>query len=118
MSVNIKGMKMPRCCDECQFRVPDNWYGASCSVAVDESGWSIDITDVEDGERHPDCPLSEVEEEKPTKAPTPVSRCKWIEMIDWNATAVYGVCPECGYETKQYKSLDKCPKCGTILEIE
>ena len=57
MSVLIKGMEMPKNCDECHFYRYWDGMASSCR-AFNETKW-IDDCDMKK-ERHPDCPLVEV----------------------------------------------------------
>lgn len=59
MSVLIKGMKMPKRCDECEFAQDDSWYGLHCTIQTDEDGWLMDVSSIET-DRHPDCPIVEL----------------------------------------------------------
>ena len=58
MSILIKGMEMPKCCDECALL-----YDAICCIVTTTSLWSYPaherIIDSSE-ERLPDCPLIEV----------------------------------------------------------
>lgn len=59
MSVLIKGMEMPKKCDECHFYRYWDEMASSCR-AFNKTRW-IDDCDMKK-ERHPDCPLIEVPE--------------------------------------------------------
>lgn len=53
MSILIKGMEMPKCCNDCRFAWIDtdhHWY---CEA---NKPWGLDITD-HVMSKHPDCPL-------------------------------------------------------------
>lgn len=73
MGIYIKDLDMPTTCEECIGYREDGWYGASCLFLQDEDGWAVEIddgfTDEYDleQERHPKCPLIELDDEMISK---------------------------------------------------
>ena len=56
MSILIKGMEMPKCCNDCRFAWIDTGHHWYCEA---NKPWGLDITD-HVMSKHPDCPLIEV----------------------------------------------------------
>lgn len=62
MSLIVKGLSMPKNCNECRFRST-----FCCKCYVSEDGSFRDISTYNKKKRHPDCPLEEYDDSKREK---------------------------------------------------
>lgn len=96
MSVLIKGAKMPKDgCHDCIFLHCIYCILMARNTSVSEYAWNC--------ERHPDCPLEEVQERKKGKwenyiADTGVEHWRVIRCSECEKVAIerYNYCPHCG----------------------
>lgn len=113
MSILVKGMGMPKTCNECKFFAWEQIIGNYC--AVDEN---ITYHAVLDGlnvcyERNGECPIIEAE---------PVKHGRWIydNQFHWYRAS----CSECGYKrvtdikAEKWNDWHYCPHCGAKMASE
>ena len=108
MSILIRGMKMPKTCDECLFQDKE---ALACKITHSISWeWADDEGCRTISPKPDDCPLIELQ-----------PHGRWIEESDYDGDSVY-VCSECGETwtlidgTPQDNNMHYCPKCGAIMD--
>lgn len=103
MSILIRGMEMPKNCEECLFF--ESKYCYHGCLAKPESINNMDMWDFEVGSRPPSwCPLTEQKTGKWLRTPTAwvyCSVCGKEPPEETNATTPF--CPNCGAEMTNYR---------------
>jgi hypothetical protein len=95
MSILIRDMKMPRCCDEC-WAMDDYGDYPRCRITGEQHGYPFRYEEY----RMPDCPLRPAPEEK---------HGRWI-ISNGNVC-----CSECGEPNMEWNF---CPFCGARMDGE
>ena len=105
MSVIIKDMQMPSCCNECPM-LDDHGDYPFCILTRDQRGYNFDTF----SRRMDSCPLEDADEALSTEAlstgTTHVIRCRYCGRIYYDNSEKFGndwlisCCPNCGTQNK------------------
>ena len=107
MSVLIKNMEMPKCCNECWAY---DYYGdyPRCRITEEQRGYTFPIRE----KRMDKCPLIPI---PPSVYVRPVKRGKWMHKKITADLHAIGQCSVC----KEIRRIDNfCPNCGADMREE
>lgn len=107
----VKGMKMPKSCDECFV------YKSICPATTKRiKALGDDV--VPKNHRHSDCPLVEIATSHGMLSADAeeVERGRWIKTVGENGVTSACRCSNCGFGDNRYSLFKYCPVCGARMD--